>query len=217
MMASKEEVVEELCVEEKKWVSGNGNVAAAADVQDRPDASADWWRSRHHDLCLAQILLGLVHVVRVALPLCLAEDLRHLLPSANMSKIARLISLPLPRPAVKNLMPYLYLVLQSLPLLALPSQFSAISAGLRKHQAPLISLQMWLLLLCIVPSILSTLLLLPLFLQPVPPGPQALLCGQPLHLIWAGVDFLTAALGILQLFVSRRIVFLWGDQEKKAK
>ena len=216
MMASKEEVVEELCVEEKKWVSGDGNVAAAADVQDRPDVSADWWRSRHHDLCLAQILLGLVHVVRVALPLCLAEDLRHLLPSANMSKIARLISLPLPRPAVKNLMPYLYLFLQSLPLLALPSQFSAISAGLRKHQAPLISLQKWLLLLCIVPSILSTLLLLPLFLQPVSPGPQALLCGQPLHLIWAGVDFLTAALGILQLFVSRRIIFLWGDQEKKA-
>ena len=61
--------MEELCVEEKKWVSGDGNVAAAADVQDRPDASADWWRSRHHDLCLAQILLGLVHVVRIALPL----------------------------------------------------------------------------------------------------------------------------------------------------
>ena len=216
MMASKEEVVEELCVEEKKWVSGDGNVAAAADVQDRPDASADWWRSRHHDLCLAQILLGLVHVVRIALPFCLAEDLRHLLPSANMSKIARLISLPLPWPAVKNLVPYLYLVLQSLPLLALPSQFSAISAGLRKHQAPLISLQKCLLLLCIVPSLLSTLLLLPLFLQPVSPGPQALLFGQPLHLIWAGVDSLTAALGILQLFVSRRIIFLWGDQEKKA-
>merc|ERR1712107_112640 len=103
------------------------------------DVSADWWRSRHHDLCLAQILLGLVHVVRIALPFCLAEDLRHLLPSANMSKIARLISLPLPWPAVKNLVPYLYLVLRSLPLLALPSQFSAISAGLRKHQAPLIS------------------------------------------------------------------------------
>ena len=212
MMASEDKVVEELCVEERKWVSGDGNRAAAADVQDRPDASADWWRSRHHDLCLAQILLGLVHVVRIALPFCLAEDLRHLLPSANVSKFARLISLPLPR----NLMPYLYLILQSLPLLALPSQFSAISAGLRKHQAPLISLQKCLLLLCIVPSILSTLLLLPLFLQPVSPGPQALLFGQPLHLIWAGVDFLTAALGILQLFVSRRIVFLWGDQEKKA-
>ena len=215
-MASEEEVVEKLCVEERKWVSGDGNrAAAAADVQDRPDAGADWWRSRHHDLCLAQILLGLVHLVRIALPFCLAEDLTHLLPSANVSKFARLISLPLPRPAVKNLMPYLYLVLQSLPLLALPFQFSAISAGLRKHQAPLISLQKWLLLLCIVPSILSTLLLLPLFLQPVSQGPQALMFGQPLHLIWAGVDFLTAALGILQLFVSKRKVFLWGDQKKK--
>merc|ERR1712218_311177 len=127
MMASEEEVVEEQCVEERKWVSEDGNKAAAADVQDRPDAGADWWRSRHHDLCLAQILLGLVHVARIALPFCLAEDLRHLLPSANVSKFARLISLPQLRPAVKNLMPYLYLVLQSLPLLALSSQFSAIS------------------------------------------------------------------------------------------
>ena len=114
MMASEKEVVEELCVEERKWVSGDGNRAAAADVQDRPDVSADWWRSRHHDLCLAQILLGLVHVVRIALPFCLAEDLRHLLPSANASKFARLISLPLPRPAVTNLMTYLYRISKQL-------------------------------------------------------------------------------------------------------
>ena len=47
----RQETVEELCVEEKKWVSGEGRL-------DAQEKAGDWWRSRHHDLCLAHLLPG---------------------------------------------------------------------------------------------------------------------------------------------------------------
>ena len=200
----RQEIVEELCVEEKKWVSGEGRL-------DAQEKAGDWWRSRHHDLCLAHLLLGLLQLVRLALPFCLNEDLQHLLPSAHGAKLARLVG----QPGLKNLIPSLQLLLQLAPLLALPSHFSAISAGLRKQEPQLVSLLKWLVILCILPSLLSLLLLLPLFLQPVSTGPQALIFGQPLHLIWAGLDLLTTALASSQVVVSKKLIKSWKENEKR--
>jgi len=205
----RQEIVEDLCVEEKKWVSGEGRL----DVQEKEGeaSKADWWRSRHHDLCLAHLLLGLFQLVRLALPFCLNEDLQHLLPSAHGAKLARLVG----QPGLKNLIPSLQLLLQLAPLLALPSHFSAISAGLRKQESQLVSLQNWLVLLCILPSLLSLLLLLPFYLQPFSAGPQALIFGQPLPLIWAGLDFLTTILGAAQVVVSKKLIKSWKENEKR--
>jgi len=204
----RQEIVEDLCVEEKKWVSGEGRL----DAQEKSDAvsKTDWWRNRHHDLCLAQLLLGLLQIVRLALPFCLSDDLKHLLPSAHGTKLARLVGLP----GLRNLIPSLQLLLQLAPLLALPCHFSAISAGLRKQETQLVSHQKWLVHLCIFPSLLSLLFLLPLFLQPAVPGPQALIFGQPLPLIWAGLDLLTTALSFSQVVVSRRLINSWQKSEK---
>ena len=209
MGGRKEEIVEELCVEQKKWVAGENRL----DDQEQPGliSKADWWRSRHHDICLAHLLLGLFQVVRLALPFCLKDDLKHLLPSAHGSQLARLVGLPI----LKNLIPSIQLFLQLAPLLALPSHFMGISAGLRKQEAQLISLQKWLLILCIIPSILSLLLLLPLFFQPVSPGPQALIFGQPLPFIWAGLDLLTFALSFSQVVASKILLKSWQEHEKK--
>ena len=201
--------MEDLCVEEKRWVSGEGRLDAQKKA--RVASKADWWRSRHHDLCLAHLLLGLLQLVRLALPFCLNHNLQHLLPSAHGAKLARLVGLP----GIKNLIPYLQLLFQLAPLLAIPSHFSAISAGLRKQETQLISLQKWLVLLCILPSLLSLLLVLPLFLQPILPGPQALIFGQPLHLIWAGLDLLTAALASSQVLVSKRLIKSWEVHAKR--
>jgi len=205
----RQEIVEDLCVEEKRWVSGEGRLDAQKKA--RVASKADWWRSRHHDLCLAHLLLGLLQLVRLALPFCLNHNLQHLLPSAHGAKLARLVGLP----GIKNLIPYLQLLFQLAPLLAIPSHFSAISAGLRKQETQLISLQKWLVLLCILPSLLSLLLVLPLFLQPILPGPQALIFGQPLHLIWAGLDLLTAALASSQVLVSKRLIKSWEVHAKR--
>ena len=207
----KQEVVEDLCVEEKKWVSGEGTGGLDAHKKAYVASKADWWRSRHHDLCLAHLLLGLLHLVRLALPFCLKDDLQHLLPSAHGAKLARLVGLP----DLKKLIPSLQLLLQLAPLLAIPFHFSSISAGLRKQETQLISLQKWLVLLCILPSLFSLLLLLPLFLQPISPGPQALIFGQPLHLIWAGLDLLTTALACSQVLVSKRLLKSWELNEKR--
>ena len=162
----------------------------------------------NRDPCL---LLGLLQLVRLALPFCLNEDLQHLLPSAHGAKLARLVG----QPGLKNLIPSLQLLLQLAPLLALPSHFSAISAGLRKQEPQLVSLLKWLVILCILPSLLSLFLLLPLFLQPVSTGPQALIFGQPLHLIWAGLDLLTTALGSSQVVVSKKLIKSWKENEKR--
>jgi len=202
--------VEDLCVEEKRWVSGEGGLDAQKKA--RVASKADWWRSRHHDLCLAHLLLGPLQLVRLALPFCLNHNLQHLLPSAHGAKLARLVGLP----GIKNDIPYqLQLLFQLAPLLAIPSHFSAISAGLRKQETQLISFQKWLVLLCILPSLLSLLLLLPLFLQPILPGPQALIFGQPLHIIWAGLDLLTAALASSQVLVSKRLIKSWAIHSKR--
>ena len=205
----RQEIVEDLCVEEKKWVSGEGRL----DAQEKAGAAskADWWRSRHHDLCLAHLLLGLFQLVRLALPFCLKEDLQHLLPSAHGAKLARFVG----QPGLKNIIPSLQLLLQLAPLLALPSHFSAISAGLRKQESQLVSLQNWLALLCILPSLLSLLLLLPFYLQPFSAGPQALIFGQPLPLIWAGLDFLTTVLAASQVVVSKKLIKSWKENEKR--
>merc|ERR1711971_84001 len=159
----------------------------------------------------AHLLLGLLQLVRLALPFCLNEDQQHLLPAAHGAKLAGLVGLP----GLRNLIPSLQLLLQLAPLLALPCHFSAISAGLRKQETQLVSHQKLLLLLCILPSLLSILLLPPLFLQPVLPGPQALIFGQPLHLIWAGLDLVTVALSSSQVVVSWRLIKSWEESEKR--
>merc|ERR1712025_818887 len=86
-----------------------------------------------------------------------------------------------------------------------------------KEESQLVSLEKWLVLLCLLPSFLSLLLLLPFFVQPVSPGPQALIFGQPLYLIWAGLDLVTTALGSSQLVVSKKLVKSWQENEKKLK
>ena len=211
MGVGKQEIVEDLCVEKKKWVSGENNGLDTA--REKASKAEIWWSGKHHDLCLAHLLLGLLQLFRLALPFCLSDNLQHLLPTAHGSKLARFLGLP----GLKNLMPSVQIILQLAPLLALPSHFSAISAGLRKQESQLVSLEKWLVLLCLLPSFLSLLLLLPFFVLPVSPGPQALIFGQPLYLIWAGLDLVTTVLGSSQLVVSKKLVKSWQENEKKRK
>ena len=150
----------------------------------------EWWRKRHHDLSLAHLVLGLVHLCQLILPL--------LLPST-----------------VTSLLPPTHPLLQLFPLLSLPATLSSLSASLRRQAAPLVTLQLVLVLCCLLPTLLSLLLLLPALLHPPTSGQQALLLGLPLPLAYAALHLLSTLLNTAQMVTARRLMAAWqGGKEE---
>lgn len=161
------------------------------EVSRRLESCEDWWRSRHHDLCLMHLCLLLLQGSKLLLPLLLPPHLLLLLPPSH-------------------------LLLDLLPLLSLPHLLSSLSACLRSDPAPLASLQLTLFLLCLLPCLISLYILLPA-LQHHDKVSQGLLLGLPLPLHMAGLLLLTLLLHLLQLLVTTKLRSSWGKGKEKVE